>query len=285
MLYTKQSVVLYILFLTVVHPLMAIPLYYWQKGKRTENFGDRLSLELVSRIAKTKIGYASCNSRHKKLLAIGSILRCAKNNDVIWGSGVNGKSTDPKLYHFDTLDIRAVRGPLTRKFIQNNFHINCPEIYGDPALLLPYFFHEFKKPAQPLYPYIIIPHYSEKRLFPKSKFPNVVYPTEPWDVVVHKIVNSGFVISSSLHGIVVAEAYGIPARLLKVTNHEPLFKYTDYYYGTKRFDFKYATSVEQALEMGGEPPAQCNLHKLYKAFPKEFWPTTSFRKLKKESRS
>ena len=75
---------------------------------------------------------------------------------------------------------------------------------------------------------------------------NVVYPTQPWYEVIEKILDSKFVISSSLHGIIIAEAFGIPARLLKITDKEPLFKYADYYYGTGRFDFQAATSVAQA---------------------------------------
>jgi len=149
-------------------------------------------------------------------------------------------------------------------------------VYGDPALLIPYFFPEFKKKINPNYEYIIIPHYSEIQLFPKSEFPNVVYPTDPWNVVIRKILASKFVISSSLHGIVVAEAYGIPARYLRITETEPLYKYLDYYLGTNRADFQYATSIEEALEMGGEPPFECDLQKLYDSFPFEYWPNANF---------
>ncbi len=91
-----------------------------------------------------------------------------------------------------------------------------------------------------------------------------------------KILNSKFVISSSLHGIIIAEAYGIPARLLRITENEPLLKYQDYYIGTNRPNFKFALSVEEALKMGGEPPFECDLEKLYEAFPREFWPNSHF---------
>jgi pyruvyltransferase len=39
------------------------------------------------------------------------------------------------------------------------------------------------------------------------------------------------VLSSSLHGIVLAEAFRIPARMLRLTENEPLYKYQDYYEG------------------------------------------------------
>lgn len=56
---------------------------------------------------------------------------------------------------------------------------------------------------------------------------NIVLQTDNWRIIVQKIVESKFVISSSLHGIIIAEAFNIPARLLKITDNEPLFKYQD----------------------------------------------------------
>lgn len=254
-----------------------LPLYYWQE-KFGINFGDYLSLKLVERMVNGPVLVypKDFSLKERKLLAIGSILTFARNGDVIWGAGANGKWLDLKYYKFSTLDVRAVRGPLTRDFLMHNFSIPCPEIYGDPALLVPYLFPEFKRKENPAYDYIIIPHYSEQQLFPKDRYVQVVYPTEPWDTVIEKILDSKFVIASSLHGIVVAEAFGIPARLLRVTANEPLFKYEDYYLGTNRPDFQVAHSVEEALAMGGEEPFQCDLKKLYLAFPFECWPDAAF---------
>lgn len=213
--------------------------------------------------------------KEKKLLAIGSLLFFANDGDVLWGTGTNGKKPDKKDYKFTHLDVRAIRGPLTRAFLMNTFQIDCPEIYGDPGLLFPFLFPEFKKKENPAYDYIIIPHYSEEDQFLKDEWKNVVYTTEPWDQVVEKILDSRFVISSSLHGIIIAEAYGIPARLLKISHEEPMFKYQDYYLGTNRPRFQYATTVDEALEMGGEPPFECDLQKLYDAFPFDYWPNAT----------
>lgn len=253
-----------------------LPLFYWQE-EAFVNFGDYLSLGLVERIVNAPIrAYKTKNENmDKKLLAIGSIIYFANDNDVIWGSGINGKTLKKSDYSFSSLDVRAVRGPLTRQFLSDNFQINCPEIYGDPALLFPYFFPEFQKKEKPSREYIIIPHYSQIALFAKTD-PHVVYPTESWDQVIEAILDSQFVISGSLHGIIIAEAFGIPARLMLSTQDEPLFKYADYYLGTNRPHFQYVTSIEEALKMGGEPPFECNLQRLYEAFPFEFWPTVNF---------
>ncbi len=247
-----------------------LPLFYWQTPKFV-NFGDYLSLELVERIVNEPLRVIKTVKPNtpRKLLAVGSILRFARDGDVIWGSGVSGKSLYLDVFPFSDLEVKAVRGPLTREFLKQQKGIDCPEVYGDPVLLFPYFFPEFEKQENPQYEYLVIPHYSEVHLFPKTE--NVIYPTDPWDEIVQKILNARFVISSSLHGIVLAEAYGIPARLLRVTEHEPLFKYQDYYLGSGRSQFQYASSVEEALQMGGEPPFICNLRKLYESFPFEYW--------------
>jgi len=255
-----------------------LPLYYWQQQKFV-NFGDYLSLKLVERIVgqPVRVFRRHPKNTEKKLLAIGSLLSFAANDDVIWGTGINGKLLKKESYNFEHLDVRAVRGPLTRQFLYDNFQIECPEIYGDPALLVPYFFPEFEKPYSPSRDFILILHYSEEHLFSKEEHPYVVYSTDPWEKIIETILDSKFVISTSLHGIIVSEAYGIPARLLRLTETEPLFKYQDYYLGTGRPDFQYAFSLNEALSMGGEPPFLCNLEKLYDAFPFEYWPNCPFK--------
>lgn len=260
---------------TESHYVEGLPIYYWHTNSIL-NFGDHLSLKVVERIVGGKVEVCKATDKRKKLLAIGSVLILARTDDVIWGSGMNGKRMDLSLYKFKRLDIRAVRGPLTRNFIMSNFNIHCPEVYGDPALLIPYLFPEFKKKSNPCYDYIIIPHYTEIHRFPKSIYKNVVYPTEPWRDVIRQILNSKFVISSSLHGLIVAEAYGIPAKYLRISEEEPLYKYQDYYLGTKRSHFTYAHTVEEALRMGGEPPMQCDLKLLYESFPFDYWPNANF---------
>lgn len=257
-----------------------LPLYYWNEmwhGRSFVNFGDYLSLKIVERIigGPVRVHKKSAKNKEKKLLAIGSLFYFANDGDVIWGTGINGKTLNKKDYKFTHLDIRAVRGPLTRAFLMDNFQIDCPEIYGDPGLLFPYLFPEFKRKENPSHDYIIIPHYSEEHLFLKDEWANVVYTTDPWDRIVEKILDSEFVISSTLHGIIIAEAYGIPARMLRISADEPIFKYQDYYLGTNRPYFKYATTVDEALQMGGEDPFRCDLKALYEAFPFDYWPNAS----------
>ena len=99
---------------------------------------------------------------------------------MIWGSGINGKILDKKAFDFTSLDVRAVRGPLTRQFLIENFQVDCPEVYGDLRPSLPYLFPEFKKKEAPSIDYLIVPHYADQEYFPKSEYPNVIYTSEPW---------------------------------------------------------------------------------------------------------
>jgi pyruvyltransferase len=251
---------------------VGIPLFYWQQ-KDFVNFGDYLSVKIVERILNQPVRiYRKRKVDEKKFLALGSILYFARDNDVVWGSGVNGKRLKKEEYAFSKLDVRAVRGPLTRQFLMENFQIECPEIYGDPALLFPLLYPEFQRAASPSRDYSIVLHYLDEKLFATSSDPHLIRSTEPWDIIIKKILDSKFIISTSLHGLILAEAYGIPARMLRLTQAEPLFKYQDYYLGTNRPYFRFATSIEEALKLGGEPPIECNLKKLYEAFPFEYWP-------------
>jgi len=275
-------IILYAILTAVLHhsaccnetpPSEGLPLYYWHENREI-NFGDYISLKLTERIVGRPVTVYNKKPVRpgKKLLGIGSIFYFARDEDVIWGSGISGIKLNKSDYSFSILDIRSIRGPFSREFIKKHFNFECPEIYGDPALLFPYFFPEFTRKENPSRDYIVIPHYREEKLFPKSEDSHVVYPTDYWEDVIEQILDSKFVISSALHGIVIAEAYGIPARLLRVTEREPFFKYADYYHGTNRPDFQFATSIEEALQMGGESPFDCDLKKLYEAFPFDLWP-------------
>jgi pyruvyltransferase len=250
-----------------------LPLYFWdaRPTQGFSNFGDALSEALTQRMVGHKVNVVEnpfCSE--KKLLGMGSILNYAQDDDIIWGTGVNGK-TPLNSYVFKNLDVRAVRGPLTRKFLLER-GIFCPEVYGDPTLLFPTLFPEFKKSESPTNDYVVVPHFSDEHLFLNDN--HMISVREPWNVVIEKILDSKFVISSALSGIIIAEAFGIPARLLVIdndSNTENLIKYADYYYGTNRFDFKYAKTIEEALKMEGEALPRCDLNKLYEAFPFEFF--------------
>lgn len=89
---------------------------------------------------------------------------------------------------------------------------------------------------------------------------------------IDEVCSSKLVISSSLHGIILAESYGIPAVFLAGEGFD-LFKYKDYYMGTGRRSMVYARSVKEAMNITPmNLPELDNAQKiLLDAFPKDLW--------------
>ena len=89
-------------------------LFWWRSVP--ENFGDKLSQVVIERLLNRKI---KCSYGLKEeepiLLGIGSILHFARDGDVIWGSGFRENPLGEN--RFKNIDVRAVRGPLTRSFL------------------------------------------------------------------------------------------------------------------------------------------------------------------------
>jgi pyruvyltransferase len=265
-------------------------LFSWKPDPLTadSNFGDELFPLICERITGSRIMKAAPNGS-TKLLAGGSIIQFALDGDVVWGAGV--RSPD-QAFHFNNIDVRAVRGPLSRDFLVNVMKVECPEIYGDPALLLPLLFPELKRTSvanddgKEGKVVGIVPHLSDIPFFQDGIVPNAavksghdadagtllgkiktILPTLPPLEVVKEILSCDFVIASSLHGIIVAEAFGIPSRWLRLSESEPEFKFHDYFLGTGRTS-KWARNVREALEMGPEQPiASFDAQKLLDAFP------------------
>jgi pyruvyltransferase len=245
--------------------------FFYRRGYKIRNFGDELSPVLVAAILCKKYPGRMWDTRSKtnKALAIGSILHFASDCDVIWGSGINGKIPGEE-HRFQNLDVRAVRGPLTRNALLEK-GINCPNIFGDPALLVPRYLKVGLNRAGARADFVIIPNYNDIPLF--SGVENVISPLDPLKKVVRQILGSRKVISSSLHGVVLAEAYGIPAVLLLPEGFsENIFKYQDYYEGTGRKDVEIASTLDEAMniKVPGISDARF-LDRLEAAFPGDFF--------------
>lgn len=230
--------------------------------KRVNNFGDLLGPEIVRRLASKSVSEAAWDKATGRLLAVGSILALARDNDIAWGIGANGKSLG-KAYQISSVSFRAVRGPLTRDFVSNH-GAYCPEIYGDPGLLVSMLWSE-EELLGDASEITIVPNLNDYPIF-DLRDPRVLRPTAPLQECLSRIRNSSLVIGSSLHAIVVAESFGIPARLIS-SSVEPDFKYMDYYLGTGRGGFNAARSVNHAIALGGEPPPNWDPTRLIAAFP------------------
>lgn len=172
---------------------------WWMKN--LNNFGDVLSPIIFNHF---KIPYREVDEENFDTLCVGSIASLARAGTMVLGSGTSRWKTplDPRA------DYRFVRGPLTRKKILESDG-RCPDVYGDPAMLLPLICEESDKEHK----LGLVPHYvdyrSVKRDYPHH--PVVDLLNEDPLQVCREITKCEKIISSSLHGLICAHAYGIPA--------------------------------------------------------------------------
>ena len=188
------------------------------------NWGDELNPYLISRISGEQVRLVE-DPDVPKYLCVGSTIHLADDNTTVWGAGF----INPDHHTVGTPKVLAVRGPKTRHKLTED-GIECPRVFGDPALLLPRFFNP---KVTKRYAVGMIPHYIDKgnkwiqKLwnFPEIKKIDIQKPIED---VVKDILECEKIFSSSLHGIIAADAYGIPAYWIKFHNRLGDFKFEDY---------------------------------------------------------
>ncbi|MCI6187320.1 MAG: polysaccharide pyruvyl transferase family protein [Spirochaetia bacterium] len=184
------------------------------------------------------------------ILTVGSLVGMGAADSVVWGTGLMNSVNFMRLVKdrfFIKYDIRAVRGPLTRDaFLSAGY--SCPEIYGDPAILLPFIYKP--KTTEKKYQISIINHHlNQGKSYPDVH--EIDVNTYDYKNFINEILSSEKIISSSLHGIIIAETYGVPAIFLN--EGESVFKqsmkYLDWYFSTNRYNVRMASSLEEALMM------------------------------------
>ena len=248
-------------------PYPSIEVIHWRPKNGTRNFGDHLS-SIVVAAAALEYGLTLEDEvdSDRRLIAIGSSMHFAHDGDTIWGSGVNGKMPASAITA-RSLDIRAVRGPKTAAILRD-MGLTVPNVFGDPALLVPRFFGQRFKVA-PTRDYVIVPNLHDLPLITDKA--RLVSPLWGWNRCVEAILSARLVIASSLHGIILAEAFGVPARYLRLSETEARFKYDDYAQGTGRSELLPAHSIEQALAEPPHDPIDFDAQALVDAFPRDLW--------------
>lgn len=213
---------------------------YWN-GK--PNLGDAISPVVVEYMLNKKgIDKDRIVKDTKHLYAIGSVITAGIQDCTIWGSGILYTTLGYRIKN-RSLDVRSVRGPLTRLVLME-YGYEVPEIYGDPAVLMPEIYNpqNIKKKFR----YGIIPHKNGSQYLNdlnslKGNYKLIDIKTCDYKGFIDELLTVEYVISSSLHGIILAEAYGIPAIL--VQPEYSLFKYYDWYCGTGRAHFPIIKSL------------------------------------------
>lgn len=199
-----------------------VPLIHWPV---TPNFGDLLSPWLITKM--TGLETMQNKGQDVTYIAIGSVLNRVKDKTIVWGSGAFGVEREGDLNPNATY--LAVRGPLSRSILLS-CKIPCPRVYGDPALLIPYF-HE--APAEKRHKTGIVVRWSDnqwKKLNVADDITIIDLNSEDVEGTLDSILQCEKIVTSSLHGLVIADAYGIPsAWLASKTPKGREFKYYDYF--------------------------------------------------------
>lgn len=226
-----------------------INLVYW----KSENLGDYLSPFIISKLSGCKIRYKNFYLVGKKgqlyllfdyiikkitwkdikealfffeknILGVGSIISYGNKKSLIWGSGFMNKNE-----HIRGGKVFAVRGKLTNEKIINDGYKGC-NVFGDPALLLPLI---VKPISQKKYDVAIIPHWKEYDFFKNKygkKYKILDIRTTDVEYFIGELVSCKYILSTSLHGIILSHAYNVPALWIK---HGYIdtdgFKFYDYF--------------------------------------------------------
>jgi hypothetical protein len=260
------------------------------------NFGDELNIYIINRLVKIlnldiKVNFIDLKKTNifdKKLRTfsfLGSIMHILPPNIDVIGTGVNPVHSDINL----NLNILSLRGELSKQYLINEKGYTIDKIvFGDPALLIPRLFPEWLKPlnikqnnSNSESEIGFIPHFNDighlekyinnnnnnnnnNKLLPQGEFKTkdnlkISYccPNQPTINVINFIRTKKIIISSSLHGIIVAEMLGKNTKWLMYNGSlksESSFKYLEYYNSTNRFNIKYATSIKEALLMNIPKP-------------------------------
>ncbi len=208
------------------------------------NWGDDVALILARLISNKRIiPLEFATNKKVNYACIGSIIQfpwIVQSNTIVWGSGIISPSLG--LSNFPE-KILAVRGPLSRDFLLKN-GVDCPEIYGDPALLFPLY---YKSNVKKKYKIGFIPHHLDRNdknvMAAISQFSltnDVIFIDivnyGKWNKFIDKVNECDFIISSSLHGIIIADAYNIPNCWCEFSYKHPDsgFKFYDYFKSVKR---------------------------------------------------
>ncbi|TQL66592.1 polysaccharide pyruvyl transferase [Nocardioides albertanoniae] len=229
---------------------------YWP-GERTD-FGDQLGPwllgEMTGRPSYNTIGHPDDGDA---LMTIGSLVTDMERPGMtIWGSGLRAPLRGAALERLrdrKPREIRAVRGVRTRNQLIKHLGWDVPEVFGDPALLMPYVLRPGERPSGRSGLSVVVDQ-SHTDIVTESLIARAgghrVDVQRPTEEVVEEIAQSEVVVSTSLHGLIIAQAYGIPWVWLRIDGTGVVgyrFRFSDFFTTLEKSEVvSVATTVETA---------------------------------------
>ncbi|MFN9629200.1 MAG: polysaccharide pyruvyl transferase family protein [Cyanobacteriota bacterium] len=246
---------------------------FWCRIPSRPNFGDALTPWLIRRLHGRAPRFALPSTADPTFFVSGSILALAGPRCIVWGSGIMTRQDRicPEAR------LLAVRGPLSRQRALE-CGVECPEVYGDPALLLP-LVHRPRQPRTRPTVIGIVPHFSDLPRLPAAWHHTaelqVIDLQQPIETVIDQLVACDWVASSSLHGLVASHAYGIKAAWLRFRDlpSGDDSKFSDYFQSIGLHDPQPVRAsydqlpLERLAEHACRPPQLPDLQRLWQACP------------------
>jgi len=218
-----------------------IKLFYFSTRK---NLGDALNKDILGCLGAE---YCCVDFNEANLVAMGSILhniitdkkpaKYAYHEYIdVWGSGFIKSNDCEQEYFIKKVNIHALRGKLSKARCEDILGHKLDGIaLGDPALLTSRAITV--DDVEKKYDVGVIPHYVDRDsdLLNKTKLQNKSYRII--DVqgdtrqICREICECRLILSSALHGLIVADSYGIPNRWIRFSDNiiGGNYKFNDYY--------------------------------------------------------
>ncbi|AGI69049.1 hypothetical protein OAN307_c35760 [Octadecabacter antarcticus 307] len=212
---------------------------FWYK--KEQNFGDAISRTIVSHVSGRDVTWSA---HHRcEMYALGSLIKTVCNHQgvprekgrkpFIWGAGAMSGLADLKF--LKNVRVALLRGPITAALLQRD-----DRVFGDAGMLIADALGERpdREDVVGLVPHM---HFADDPRFikiaadnPRIKLIDVRDPDA--HKVVAQIAGCSHVISQSLHGLVTADAFGIPNTWLDPLgiHGSAMLKFHDYAAGIGR---------------------------------------------------
>eukprot|EP01068_Selenidium_serpulae_P011480 Selendium_serpulae@DN5669_c0_g1_i2.p1 len=250
------------------------------------NFGDIMGPAIVKRIiahhfqcdadhipVETVWNRTSGRRQYRCLVILGSIMHMVQPGDDVWTTGINPSRQGDNVERL--VRYHTVRGPKTRKFLTDRgATVNSTHV-GDSGTIIKLFFPEISERISDGIP-CVVPHFNDHvyvskqlELLVAEKKIRILNVLDPWKDVVAAISRCRTVASSSLHGLVVADAIGVPNMWFQFPTGEVIkweghFKYLDYFLSVGRSTQEPEQTIDSVFkfEKYDDPPSAETIDKV-----------------------
>lgn len=202
-------------------------IYYYNGVK---NVGDQLTQGLISFYTNKSAVMPPFVRYFEHYLIVGSIIEKACSKSTVLGSGTNSEKKLSQIK--DIKEVKALRGHITQNLLSKQLNIVFDVPLGDFALLYP---RIYNPKVNICYSFGIVLHYVDfsNEIADLIEFHGglVISVNQDPKGFIDMLLSCRKIISSSMHGIILSDAYEIPNKRIILSNGiiGADLKFSDYY--------------------------------------------------------